>query len=208
MPSRPHDRGCCALRSARTSSPGYRSQRSGRTPTSTTDAVTRRIEDAIEIRSGRTHQQDVSFGLLQLTDIALRALSPGVNDPNTAVEAIVRTGVVLGALLQHDLSTNEVHSETKTIALSRRVGAHDYVNAAIEPIRRYARAEPVVLQVLVRTLTDIREAVDAECDRPVNTEALDTQIDLIHRALGELESREARLDVGEAIDEFEAAADT
>ena len=167
-----------------------------------TDHVRDTIEDAIEVRSGRTHQQDVSFGLLQLADIAMRALSPGVNDPNTANEAIVRIGVVLASLLQHDLTTSEVRSGSSTIALARAVGPHDYVDAAIEPIRRYAKEEPNVLQVLVRTLAGVRDAVAAEADHEVSTIALDAQIELVTRALDELGSAEARDEVREALEEF------
>lgn len=172
-----------------------------------TDHVTETIKDAVEIRAGRTLQQDISFGLLQLTDIAMRALSPGVNDPNTANEAIVRIGVVLASLLQHDLTTSKVQSGSRTFALSRNIGPRDYVNAAVEPIRRYAEAEPLVLQVLVRTLAGVREAVEAKCDHVVNTEALDEQIDLIHGALGALDTSERRDEVAEAVEEFEAASD-
>ncbi len=53
------------------------------------DDVTR-LSRAVSIGSERTSQQDVGFGLRQLVDIALRALSPGVNDPTTAVQTIDR----------------------------------------------------------------------------------------------------------------------
>jgi uncharacterized membrane protein len=38
-------------------------------------------------------QQDVDFGLRQLNDIALRALSPAVNDPTTAIKVILRAAL-------------------------------------------------------------------------------------------------------------------
>jgi uncharacterized membrane protein len=43
------------------------------------------IQDAVVIGYQRTLQQDVRFGMRQLVDIALRALSPAVNDPYTAI---------------------------------------------------------------------------------------------------------------------------
>jgi uncharacterized membrane protein len=46
----------------------------------------------------RTLQQDVRFGMRQLVDIALCALSPAVNDPYTAIQAIHRLTVLLCAL--------------------------------------------------------------------------------------------------------------
>ncbi|MBT8240640.1 MAG: DUF2254 domain-containing protein, partial [Acidimicrobiia bacterium] len=47
-----------------------------------------RITESFAIGPTRTTQQDVAFGLLRLTDIAMRALSPGVNDPNTAIDIL------------------------------------------------------------------------------------------------------------------------
>lgn len=44
--------------------------------------------DAVGVRMERTMTQDVGFGLRQLVDIADRALSPGTNDPTTAVQAV------------------------------------------------------------------------------------------------------------------------
>ena len=56
------------------------------------------VLDAFAIGDGRTMQQDVEFGLVQLTDIAVRALSPGVNDPTTAADVVVHIGNVLLAI--------------------------------------------------------------------------------------------------------------
>jgi uncharacterized membrane protein len=46
------------------------------------------LKACVGIDQERTHQQDPAFGLRQLVDIAERALSPGVNDPTTAVQAL------------------------------------------------------------------------------------------------------------------------
>lgn len=46
------------------------------------------VLDAVRLSRDRTMQQDVAFGFRQLADIAARALSPGVNDPTTAVQAL------------------------------------------------------------------------------------------------------------------------
>lgn len=47
----------------------------------------RQIHSAFELRTERELHQDIAFGLRQLVDIADRALSPGINDPATAVQA-------------------------------------------------------------------------------------------------------------------------
>ncbi|MFO7568055.1 MAG: DUF2254 domain-containing protein [Enhygromyxa sp.] len=50
----------------------------------------------------RTMRQDPRFGVEQLTDVALRALSTGINDPTTACAAINALTVLFGKLLAHD----------------------------------------------------------------------------------------------------------
>ncbi|RXJ00658.1 DUF2254 domain-containing protein [Anaerobacillus alkaliphilus] len=46
------------------------------------------IDDYITIGDERTAVQDVEFGLIKMVEIALRAISPGINDPNTAIDCI------------------------------------------------------------------------------------------------------------------------
>jgi uncharacterized membrane protein len=53
------------------------------------------IRAAVILGPARTMQQDIDFGLRQLNDIALRALSPAVNDPTTAIEVVLRIGSIM-----------------------------------------------------------------------------------------------------------------
>ncbi|WHP61068.1 DUF2254 family protein [Arthrobacter sp. KFRI-F3372] len=53
------------------------------------------LETAVETGYERTNVQDVGFGFRQLVDVAVRALSPGVNDPTTAVHVIGHLSVLL-----------------------------------------------------------------------------------------------------------------
>ena len=46
------------------------------------------LTGAFDIGPMRTLQQDVEFGVIQIVDIALRAISPAVNDPSTAISCI------------------------------------------------------------------------------------------------------------------------
>lgn len=58
------------------------------------------IEKFYSLGSSRTSEQDVDFAVQKLVEVALRAISPGTNDPNTANEIIVRLGRLLGQLGQ------------------------------------------------------------------------------------------------------------
>jgi hypothetical protein len=52
------------------------------------DVVTETVRQTIRIGFERTLQQDVTFGMRQLADVSCKALSPAINDPYTAVQAI------------------------------------------------------------------------------------------------------------------------
>ncbi|MEO8577006.1 MAG: DUF2254 domain-containing protein [Gemmatimonadales bacterium] len=58
-------------------------------------SATERVNDAIVLSSQRSPAQDVEFSVNQLVEIAVRALSPGVNDPFTAVACVDRLGSAL-----------------------------------------------------------------------------------------------------------------
>ena len=63
-------------------------------------ALERKIRRAFTIGMHRTIRQDVPFGVRQIVDIALKAISPAVNDPTTALNCIDHLGEILATLEQ------------------------------------------------------------------------------------------------------------
>lgn len=122
------------------------------------DACVERLRAAIAIGDTRTMQQDVGFGILQLVDIALRALSPGVNDPNTANDMVVHLGVILLALWERPISSSERTSEGRTVI--RVEPSHDdYLRAAFDQLRRHGAGDVDVAATMVRSLQALRSEV-------------------------------------------------
>lgn len=72
-----------------------------------------RVREAFAFSSERNHPQDVLFGVRQLVDIAVRALSPAMNDPTTAIMALNELGSLGAALVREGAPTRP--------ALRRRV---------------------------------------------------------------------------------------
>src|ERR1700677_1591066 len=56
---------------------------------------TRELCSAFDIGPTRTMQQDVEFGVIQIVDIALKAMSSAVNDPSTAITCVDQLGRIL-----------------------------------------------------------------------------------------------------------------
>ena len=119
------------------------------------DASRSRILEAFAIGDGRTMQQDVEFGLVQLTDIAVRALSPGVNDPTTACDVVVHIGDVLLAIWARREPATTRTRDGRTVVLVRTTHVA-YLDRALGPIRRYGCADPEVMITLLRTIDLVR----------------------------------------------------
>ncbi|MEZ5742344.1 MAG: DUF2254 domain-containing protein [Sphingomonadaceae bacterium] len=67
------------------------------------DEIAGRIRDCFALGGSRTPEQDIEFSLDELVEIALRALSPGINDPFTAISAIHWIGAATARLGARDL---------------------------------------------------------------------------------------------------------
>lgn len=130
--------------------------------------------DAFALGNTRTLQQDIGFGLMQLTDIAVRALSPGVNDPSTANDLVVHLGDVMLALWSQPMAEGETQDNGRTLV--RRHPHHvEHLRRAFDPIRRYGSADPTVMLTLVRTLRMVAVEVERR-SLPGPTEPLDEMI--------------------------------
>jgi len=144
------------------------------------DEVVMAIRRSFALGPTRTMQQDVGFGLQQLTDIAVRALSPGVNDPQTASDIIVHLGEVLREIWSYPRTDDTVSDGRASV--HRLAPAHvEHLRAALDPIRRYGNADPGVMGALVTMLQHLRSEV-ARRDLAGPVEPLDTYLrDIVDR---------------------------
>lgn len=123
----------------------------------------RLIAEATIIGVARTMQQDIDFGLRQLNDIGLRALSPAVNDPTTAIEGILRVASVMRPLLASDLPAQAECDPAGRILLSPWDLDHaEYIHHAYGQLRRYAAPHPQVALAMVRSLRMLRAVASAQ----------------------------------------------
>jgi len=148
-------------------------------------AFVEELTSIVRIEASRTMQQDVAFGILQLNDIALRALSPGVNDPNTANEIVVRLGAVVTEIYRRDLASAVMRSDGKTVIRSTDPTYGAYVDLAFEPTRRHGRNDPRVLEVIARTIHSVIDDAERRFDDPLVEPLLD-QIRLMESELDQL----------------------
>jgi uncharacterized membrane protein len=115
----------------------------------------------------RTSFQDLGFACQQLVEVALRALSPGVNEPFTAVTAIDRLGQGLSKLAVREIPSpirSDDDGRIRVIAYPRTFA--ELINEAFESIALHAGGHPAVTERLLSTLarlgSDVRRAEDGD----------------------------------------------
>ena len=93
------------------------------------------VRDALGVGSERTFDQDPALALRLLADIALRALSPAINDPTTAVQSLDVIADLLSVLIRRDLGVSMVEGADRTPRVVVRLPTwEDYVGIAVDEI--------------------------------------------------------------------------
>lgn len=122
---------------------------------SSDDDIDAAIRRAITIDDSRSMEQDIGFGLIRLVDIGLRALSPGINDPNTAREVVRRLGQVLLTLQAVPLPGPTVTIDGRRIDRLDAPDHDGYADAALDQLRRAASDQPAVLATMADTVQTV-----------------------------------------------------
>ncbi|WP_197746940.1 DUF2254 domain-containing protein [Mycolicibacterium madagascariense] len=119
------------------------------------------VRSAIGIGYERTAAQDVGYGLRQLTDVANKALSPGINDPTTAVHALGHISAILCQLARRDLRPVVLRDGGDVVrGFLRRPGLDEILDVAISQPRRYGATDSQVMTRLFRLLAELSWHVD------------------------------------------------
>jgi len=125
------------------------------------------LRGAIDIGPTRTLQQDAEFGVLQIVDIALRAISPAVNDPSTAITCIDQLSRIMIRWIGRDPPEVYLSSPPHVVrVVTPWITTSELLDTAFEQIRHYAAGDPAVSLRLLRALGDISLATEDESLRP------------------------------------------
>ncbi len=162
-------------------------------------AVEAAVQNSVRLGYERTVEQDAAFGFRQLTDIAVKALSPAINDPVTAAHAVGHMADLLVKLTGRRLGSS-LHEDGEGVG---RVVVPDrdlayYLELTCGQIRRYGRNESTVLTALLRMLRDVAVAAHDDDQRAQVAD----QIELI---VAELPSSLLKHDVDQVEDMAERA---
>ena len=132
------------------------------------EPLVQQLNDAFVLGKQRTATQDIEFSFYQLVEIAVRALSPGINDPFTAIACVDRLGSALCRLAQRDRPSPfrfDGGGRLRLVAPGSTFAG--VVDTAFNQIRQSARSNPAVairlLDSIARIACHLRHAQDAAC---------------------------------------------
>lgn len=161
---------------------------------------------AVRIGVRRTLRQDPEFAIAQVVEIALRAMSPGVNDPNTAVTCVNWLADSLRVRSKYFPNAGHVDQRGNVRVIEKLESFERVVELAFDPIRQVARNSPMLSIAMLDSIASVGPLVQIAHGR----EALQNEADLVLEGLSRdavTQDRKnveaARCRAGEALHSFE-----
>lgn len=143
--------------------------------------VARRARAAVHVGTTRSLRQDATYGVRQLADVALKALSPGVNDPTTAQDVIFHIAAVLRPLLERESPARDLCHDNRRMVLAHADGTEELIVLAYDEIRLAAAELPTVCIYLLESISLLERSLELP-RRPEAVMALRAQADLVMEA--------------------------
>lgn len=157
------------------------------------ESLIRSLVRSFVIESYRTVFQDVDFGIRQIVDIANKALSPGINDPTTAVTCIEYLSVILAKIAARRIDNGDrsVAGELCLIAPVRSFG--EFLNDAFSELRSSGSSQPRVLASILRALEVVAQATQCAQRRKAVLEQVQLVRETVNGLVGVSADRERAL---------------
>lgn len=146
--------------------------------TQVSSELERRFRQTLVLAQERTPHQDLRHGMIELMDIAIKALSPAINDVTTAINVIHRQAQVLLDMAWRESGPRVMKGEGgKVRVVVRRPDLNELVGLAYDQIRHYGSANATLMIALMDKLADLaaltegaaREAFVAQLDATIAT---------------------------------------
>lgn len=133
------------------------------------------LQGAVAVGDERTMRQDPAFAFRLLADISAKALSPGVNDPTTSIQALDQIELLLRQIGSRRLGPGAIRDSSGTIRLLYPAPTWpDYLSLAIDETRQYGEGSIQVTRRLRALLEDLRESLPE-----LRAAAIDSELRLV-----------------------------
>jgi uncharacterized membrane protein len=151
-------------------------------------SLTAKLLEDFEIDSFRTIEQDPAFGVRQIVDIALKALSPAINDTTTGMTCVDYLTAILSSFVQHSSGSPFIFINGKLRLVTKQQRFEDLFDLAFNAIRQNASGN---VGLLVRMMNSL-EILGAMLKKACPADEIEERRLLIQRKLenlGELAER-------------------
>ena len=156
------------------------------------------LRSAFSIAASRTPSQDIEYSIDELVEIALRALSPGINDPFTAITCIHWLAAATASLASRDLRRDPEHRDYGQDGVhALRDDFDHFLKRGFGSVRASAASDAIVSRIFIESLA----AVSTSC------KARDRRESLLREA-GLLLAQARTVLKGPTLDELEATVQT
>jgi uncharacterized membrane protein len=154
---------------------------------------TMELRNAFDFGPSRTLQQDIEFGVLQIVDIALKAISPAVNDPSTAISCVDQLSRVLIHFASRQTPSAALSDPPGVVRVSLMWSNFGrMLDSAFEQIRLYSQTDVAVSLRMLRALGDIAVTTPDPEHRRLLVERGRRIVEGCAQKLGEQEMKELR----------------
>lgn len=137
----------------------------------------------INIGRHRNIEQDVAFGIQQLVDITLKALSPGINDTTTAIMAVDYLGAIGERLAQREFPARIRSDGQHLRVLLRSADFATYIQLAFDLPRINSKGNYAVFRRLLRALALVNSAINSNDRKPVLKRQVELLVTYAHQTL-------------------------
>ncbi|WP_282138076.1 DUF2254 domain-containing protein [Rossellomorea aquimaris] len=131
------------------------------------------VEDYLEylvLGPDKEPMEDIELGIRKLVEIALRAISPAINDPNTAKNCIEEIGIILSKLAKHKIPSSYLSDEENNVRIILEQPTFgDYLYKSFYQLRHYGKQDISIIAEILRSLRMIGENNSEETKRMVWT---------------------------------------
>lgn len=142
------------------------------------DEEVQKLRASLSISAHRTVEQDAAFGIRQLVDIALKALSPSTNDTTTAMMCLDYLTPVLARLVQRKMGSPHRLKDRRLRVIVRRPTFEDLLGDCLEQIRQQSAGNVWVLHKLVRMIKTVAPLTS----NPARLRAMRQQLEMVKEA--------------------------
>ncbi|NOT46236.1 MAG: DUF2254 domain-containing protein [Acidobacteria bacterium] len=143
------------------------------------------IRECFVLHKFRSIDQDIEYGIRQLVDIGVKAISPAVNDPTTCVNCIHYLGVIIKELIGRESRSVKSLKLEKQGILLKEPSFEQYIDDAFDQIYQFGRNDHVIVRAIIGVLTEIISAApDADRAAIVVKEIGEMELTALYQAGG------------------------